>query len=1011
MARAAGYYTQLFFVDVLLNPMARLFFSYSHRDETLRNELEIHLATLIRQGVIDTWHDRKITAGREFGSEISKELEAADIILLLVSPYFIASDYCYDVELKHALKKHNAGEAIVIPVILHPSDWQSLPFGKLTATPLDGKPISSFTSMHEAFLQVNQAIRKAAGEINTPSIPAPKSSPTPPATGIQILHQLPAPPDDFTDREDEVAKLQARVENDCRIYVFFGVGGIGKTDLANKFVHQHLLDRYPDAQFFVSLGGTSKYPKSVAAAQAHVITSVGRMLETNDVDPSAKYNDALHGKRAILFLDDASNNDQVLPLRPPPNCAMVVTSRQKLTLPGMYATDVSLLKLEDARDFLVNLAPRIGTHAETIARLCGRLPIALRVVGAAILEQEHIEVEEFVKRLTDKKERRALVKAPLDVSYDLLSPELQQRFARLSVFPETFDASGAAAIWDLPLSATTDSLGGLLKVSLLEWYEPTRRYSLQPLVRDFADSRLSDSERVTTEWKHAVYYLRILREAGSQYLQEGEHSKAGLNLFDLERSNINAAQSWFANNLSDESVADALTSDFSYSASRLLALKQTPSERIVWHNALLTAGRNRTDKDESRSMVEAGNLTFLAIAYRDLGDYDQTISHCEQALSIDAELRDKRMESIALGYLGIAQYYKGNYEEATTSVQSAVEASQQAKSIDKGTQAEVLRYLGHANRGLGNYEKAIEAYNQSLDSARQSGSVSAENNALGALGRIHCDAGQQELARDEYLAGALQLATEIGDRSAESYALAHLGLANRDLGLYSEAVDYYKKALKLATDLSHKQVETYSNGGLGKAYLALNDLTNALHHTQAAVKLATKIRMKRAQQFWETTLAQIHLYTGNMDQALAVVEKARVYNSRWVNYRCDALHGLILAKRGEMGLAGESFKQAAEEAEKVIAKTPSYFDAHYILGVAFCGMALANASDRASLVDKSCTAFERAYAVCNAPGVIEETMRLLDELLSLDSSGGLNRSRDLLKQLAATSSSTPSSTQ
>ena len=985
--------------------MARLFFSYSHRDEELRNELEIHLASLKRQKVIETWHDRKIPAGSEFAHEISKELEAADIILLLVSPYFIASDYCYDIELKHALEKHDAGEAAVIPVILHPSDWQSLPFGKLTATPLDGKPISSFASMHEAFLQVNQAIRKAAEAINTPAPKPPQATiARAPATGIQILHQLPPPLDDFTDRHDEVAKLQAKVENDCRIYVFFGVGGIGKTDLANKFVQQHLLDRYPDAQFFVSLGGTSKQPKSVSAAQAHVITSVGRMLETNDVDPSAKYNDALHGKRAVLFLDDASSNEQVMALVPPPNCAMVVTSRQKLTLPGMYATDVPALKLEDACDFLLKVAPRIGTHAETIARLCGRLPIALRVVAAAILEQEHIEVEDFVKRLTDKKERRAFVKAPLDVSYDLLSPELQRRFARLSVFPESFDASGAAAIFDLPLSAAKDSLGDLLRISFLEWYGPTRRYSLQPLVRDFADSRLSDSERVATEWKHATHYLRTLQEAGARYLQDNESSKDGLNLFDVERSNIHAAQSWFANNLSDKSVADALTSDFSFSASRLLALKQTPVDRIKWHNAVLTAEKNLTDADEplqTRLMVQAGNLTFLAIAYRDLGDYDQTINHCNAALPIDAELGDKRLESIALGYLGIAQYYKGNYEEATTSVQKAVEASQQTKSIDKGTQAELLRYLGHAYRGLGNYEKSIEAYNQSLESARQSGSLSAENNALGALGRIHCDAGQQELARNEYLPRALKLATEIGDRSAESYALAHLGLANRDLGLYVEAIDYYKKALKLATELGHKQVETYSNGGIGKTYLALNDFTNALHHTRAAVKLATEISMKRAQQFWETMLAEVHLHMGDMDEALAVVEKAQLYKSPWVNYRSHTVHGLILAKRGRMEEAGESFKQAAEEAEKVLTKTPGYFDAQYILGIALCGMALANASDRDSLVDKSYTAFERAYAACNARGVINESLQLLDELLSSDSPSDLNRPRDLLRQLTS----------
>jgi hypothetical protein len=142
--------------------MVSVFFSYSHKDEDLRNELEIHLAALKRQGVISTWHDCRITAGDEFAGKISENLESADIILLLVSPYFIASDYCYEVEMKRALERHEAGEARVIPVILHPCDWHATPFGKLLAVPSDGKPVSKFPNIHDAFLEITKAIRNAA---------------------------------------------------------------------------------------------------------------------------------------------------------------------------------------------------------------------------------------------------------------------------------------------------------------------------------------------------------------------------------------------------------------------------------------------------------------------------------------------------------------------------------------------------------------------------------------------------------------------------------------------------------------------------------------------------------------------------------------------------------------------------------------------------------------------------------------------------------------------------------
>jgi len=147
--------------------MARVFFSYSHRDEELRNELETHLAALKRQGVIETWHDRRIGAGENFENEISENLQKADIILLLVSSDFIASEYCYGVEMTRAMERHESGEAHVIPVILRPCLWHGLPFGRLQATPIDGKPVTKFPNQDDAFLEVTRAIHEAAEELST----------------------------------------------------------------------------------------------------------------------------------------------------------------------------------------------------------------------------------------------------------------------------------------------------------------------------------------------------------------------------------------------------------------------------------------------------------------------------------------------------------------------------------------------------------------------------------------------------------------------------------------------------------------------------------------------------------------------------------------------------------------------------------------------------------------------------------------------------------------------------
>jgi hypothetical protein len=108
-----------------------LFFSYAHGDQQLRDRLEKHLSSLKNEGVIGTWHDGKLVAGQELDAGIMERLKTADIILLLVSPDFMSSYYCYEKEMAIALERHQNGTAKVIPVILRPIDWEGSPLGKL----------------------------------------------------------------------------------------------------------------------------------------------------------------------------------------------------------------------------------------------------------------------------------------------------------------------------------------------------------------------------------------------------------------------------------------------------------------------------------------------------------------------------------------------------------------------------------------------------------------------------------------------------------------------------------------------------------------------------------------------------------------------------------------------------------------------------------------------------------------------------------------------------------------
>lgn len=144
-----------------------VFFSYAHEDEKLRDELEKHLKLLQRQGVIKTWHDREISAGTEWAGEIDAHMDTANIILLLISADFLASDYCYDIELTRAMERHAAQEARVIPVILRDVDWKGTPFGRLQALPKDALPVNNWPDRDQAFADIARGIRKAVEELTS----------------------------------------------------------------------------------------------------------------------------------------------------------------------------------------------------------------------------------------------------------------------------------------------------------------------------------------------------------------------------------------------------------------------------------------------------------------------------------------------------------------------------------------------------------------------------------------------------------------------------------------------------------------------------------------------------------------------------------------------------------------------------------------------------------------------------------------------------------------------------
>ncbi|HEY9663344.1 MAG TPA: TIR domain-containing protein [Allocoleopsis sp.] len=147
----------------ITQPIA-LYFSYAPEDEELKEQLERHLSTLQRQGMITSWSDRQILPGAEVDRVIEEQLNAADVILLLISANSLASDKCYDVEIRKALQRHEAGEAAVIPILLKPVDWQGAALSRLKVFPSNGVPVTSWQNSDEAFLDITEGIRSVIQE-------------------------------------------------------------------------------------------------------------------------------------------------------------------------------------------------------------------------------------------------------------------------------------------------------------------------------------------------------------------------------------------------------------------------------------------------------------------------------------------------------------------------------------------------------------------------------------------------------------------------------------------------------------------------------------------------------------------------------------------------------------------------------------------------------------------------------------------------------------------------------
>jgi tetratricopeptide (TPR) repeat protein/transcriptional regulator with XRE-family HTH domain len=690
----------------------------------------------------------------------------------------------------------------------------------------------------------------------TPGHPA-RSPPAPPLLQ-SARHQLRAPVADFVGRARELdqllnaLRLALAQERGAIISGMQGMGGIGKTELAYLIAHR-LRDAFPDAQLVLNLRGSTVTPLTPEQTLQAVIHTLSPQAKLPDDLPALEqhYRTLLHGSRMLILADDARDALQVQALLPPSGSALLISSRQRFTLPGMATVQLEQLRADEAVTLLRAICPRLGTReAELIARACGHLPLALRISGGILHSTPAIPVATYLAQLGDERQRRLALRDPddpqLDVeaslalSYAQLDDSAQQVFRQLGVFVADFATTLAHAVVVVSSgSAIEATLQLLLRRNLVMYDAEHARWRLHDLLRDLARVLLEAAgEAEAAWWRYARAAVQIAQATHEQYAAGGDGMLAALGRFDAERPHVDAAHTWAATHartpdgdrlLLDNAVATVYVGGLRYDARR---------ERIPQWECALAAARRLGDRH-----AEGQALNNLGAIYADLGEIRRALPYYEQALTIARALNDRRREGIALNNLGEVYTALGE-------ARRAIPYHEQALTIfheigNRSGERYALVNLGDAYGELAEARHAIRYCEQALTIAREIDDWQDEGYALTSLGNAYTTQGNARRAI-ESCAVAVTIAHDLGDRRLESYALSYLAHAQAQQGDLACATTVFEQAVALFREVGNRHGEAICNWRFGLALAERGERERAQPLLRAAVAYEQEIGHAKA---------------------------------------------------------------------------------------------------------------------------------------------------------------------
>lgn len=674
--------------------------------------------------------------------------------------------------------------------------------------------------------------------------------------------QLPPNVDHYTGRHDHLdslATLFGPGDQALAVVAITGKPGLGKTALAVRAAHG-LASRFPDGQLFVDLQGAGPRPREPVEVLARFLRDLG--VASTDLPASLEeriglFRDRVAGRRVLMVLDNAAGEEQLRPLiAGGPECGVLITSRHRLTgldLRGLI--DLDGLAAADALALLTGLAPWVADAPREavgeIVRLCGGMPLALRIVGTKLRSRPHQTVADLAARLRDESRRLdelvggdREVRASFLLSYAGLEPAQQRAFRLLAAMPDAgFAAWAASAALGEDFRTTERLLESLVDVNLLECgpgeFTPTR-YHFHDLIRLYAKEKLSAPEHAAVWPRLTDAYLNLGKRADARLEFGGLHQftppplaldAPGL-VADLDRN----ALAWLADEhtsivhaveLSAAARDDATTCRLSATVAAFLELRAHWSDlkRVA---ELSHAAATRMDSPYWTSYA----LFALGLAARETRDFATSERSFRDCLAMLPRAEDPLLEVVTLLSVGVNHRLLGRWDEAAAHFDGCL--SRLDSLAVPRWRAYTLREYGVLHRYRGQWTKAKEFLTEAIATYRALGDVRWEAVSGRELGIVHQDEGDHRAAVEQ-LTASREALRDVGDGRREAATLRCLAWVALEAGDLPEALAYGRQAWEILSRTRDAHGLAGAEVLLGDIHLALGDPATGRSHLDRGV--------------------------------------------------------------------------------------------------------------------------------------------------------------------------------